>query len=275
MAARVVADALAKTLGQPVLADNKPGAQGALAAQALSAAPADGYTLLFAGASMFALPAVTQPAPFDALADFAPVSTVCDTIFGLFVHPGIPARSPGELLEYARAHPGKLNYASVSLAMDATMSLIFKAGGPTVTRVPYKGGPEAIADVIGGRVQLFFGPIGNGLAQARDGQLRLLASYPQRSPLAPEAPTLAEAGIVSERLPMFQMIVAPARTPRDVVERLSREINGVLGNTELRAQFDKLGLLARGSTSEQAAAEVRDVLRAYGQFVRDSKPAEK
>jgi tripartite-type tricarboxylate transporter receptor subunit TctC len=193
--ARITANQLSKSLGQPVVVENRPGADGAIAAQTVKAAAPDGYTLLFATNSVLAIPLLSKSAGFDAFADFMPVSTVGRFPFALFVHPEVPSKSVKDLVDYARANPGKLNYATVNPGEQLITGQFIKATGVDMVRVPYKGGAAALPDLVAGRIHVYFTPVGNGLAHAKEGRVRMLATLlPERTPLAPEVPTMAEAG---------------------------------------------------------------------------------
>lgn len=267
VAARVVAEGMARTLGQPVLVDNRPGAEGAIAVQAGTAAEADGHTLVLVAASMFALPMVVKPPPFD-VADLLPISTLGDLSFGLFVPAALPVKTARELLAYAKAQSQPLAYASISLAMDALSSALAEAGGVAMTRVPYKGGAQAMTDLVGGRLQVFLGPIGNGMPGVQEGRLRLLATHPHRSPLAPDVPTLADSGVGAVSTPLFMLVAAPARTPRAIVDRLGLAVEAALREPTVRARLESLGIAPRASSPEQAAEQVRLAVTAYAPVAR-------
>jgi len=270
-AARALGQALSKALGQPVLIENRPGANGAIAAQAVLAAPADGYTLLWGVASMVALPLLQKNSPFESLGEFTPVAIVGRFDYSLFVNPEVPARSVAEFTAYARAHPDKLSYASSGWGEYMAAAQFMKAAGISMVRVPYKGGASAASDLIAGRVQATIGPTFNGLQYARGGQLRMLAMLSmQRSALAPDVPTLAEAGVPGLVVPTWQAVFAPPKTPRDIADRLARETGRVLKEPEARAKFALLSLVAEDSTPEALTAAIKEDQRAWAAFVRDN-----
>ena len=269
--ARTVAQALAKSLRQPVIVENRPGADGSIAAQAVAAAPADGYTLLFAVSSMLALPIVNSPPPFDAIADFTPVSTVGRFTFAMYVNSRVPAKTVAEFIAYARAHPGELNYASATMSEYLAASQFMKASGIQLVRVPYKGGAQAMPDLVAGRVQVYFSPISSGLAQVKEGRLRMLAVLqPRRHPMVPDVPTMDEAGLAGVSVPSHQMILAPARTPAEAIERLADEVNLVLHDPAVRAQLELSALAIEGSTPQALAAQMRESSNAWTTFARDN-----
>ena len=275
-AARTVGQALSRSLAQPVVIENKPGADGTIAAQTVAAAPADGHTLLFAVASMMALPYLTQPAPFEA-SQFAPVSTVGRFAFGLYVHPSVPAKSVQELVAYARANPGKLNFASATVSEWLAAAQFMKATGTDMARIPYKGGAQAMPDLVAGRVQVYFTPVGPlALGHVKEGRLRLLATLTdERQAVVPDIPTLAEAGVRGVSVPTQQMILAPAGTPPAVVDRLSGDIGAALRDAGVRADLDKQSLIVEGSSPAQLDATLRVVSREWASFVSEHHLAER
>jgi tripartite-type tricarboxylate transporter receptor subunit TctC len=270
-AARTLGQALAKSLGQAVIVENRPGANGAIAAQAVLASPPDGYTLLWGVASMVALPLLQKNAPYESLAEFTPVAIVGSFDFSLFVNPDIPARTVTDFMAYARANPGKLSYASSGWGEFMAAEQFMKAAGISMVRVPYKGGAQAASDLIAGRVQATIGPTSNGLQYAKGGQLRMLAMLStRRSALAPDVPTMAEAGVPGVFVPTWQAVFAPPKTPRGIVDRLSRETSLAMKDPEVRARFEQQSLLAVGSTPEVLAAAIKEDQRSWAQFVRDN-----
>jgi tripartite-type tricarboxylate transporter receptor subunit TctC len=274
--ARIVAAPLGKALGQPVIVENKPGADGAIAAQSVSTAPADGYTLFFATTSVFALPYTMKPAPFELNTHFVPVSSVAKFDFCLYVNPDVPARTVQELIAYARAHPGKLNYATNNLGEQLVAAQFIRAaGGIEMVRVPYKGMAQTMPDLIAGNVQVFMGPMTAGLQFARDGRVRLLATLlAGRNAATPEVPTLEESGVKGVRLLSSQVILAPAKTPPEVVERLNQEMRRVLRDPEVRAQFERQAIVAEETTPEELRALFDGFDRIWAQFVRENRLAQ-
>ncbi|HET9579142.1 MAG TPA: tripartite tricarboxylate transporter substrate binding protein [Usitatibacter sp.] len=274
-AARTVGQALSRSLGQPIVVENKPGADGTIAAQAVAAAPADGHTLLFAVASMMALPYLTKPAPFEA-GQFAPVSTVGRFAFGLYVHPSVPANSVQEFVAYARANPGRLNFASATMSEYLAAAQFMKATGIEMTRIPYKGGAQAIPDLVAGRVHVYFTPVGPlALGHVKEGRLRLLATLThERLAVVPDVPTLAQAGVQGVSVPTQQMVLAPAATPGSIVDRLAREIGAALQDASVRSELDKQSLIVEASTPSQLGETIREISREWASFVREHHLAE-
>lgn len=267
--ARITARALEKSLGQPVVVENKPGAEGAIAANTVKNAPPDGYTLFFATSSSLATPLVSKAAGFDPIADFAPISTVGRFPYALFVANDVPAASVKDLVAHARANPGKLNYGTVNVGEQLAAAQFLKAANVDMLRIPYKQSP--VTELIAGRIQLYFGPVGMGLAHAKEGRVRILATMvPERTPLTPDVPTIAEAGIGAVAVYSYQMLLAPARTPREVVEKLSREINIAVANPQVRADLERASLVAEGMTPAELARQIAEANRTWVQFFRDA-----
>lgn len=255
--ARTVAQQLSVTLGQPVLVDNKPGADGLIAAREAMAAAPDGHTLLFATGGMMALPLVSKVPAFDWQADFAPVGKVGRVAFCLMVHPDVPARTVAEFVGYARANPDKLNYSTSTLGELMAAAQFMKATGTRMTRVPYKGGAQAMPDLLAGRIQVMFGPVTLAQSQVKNGGVRVLATVlPQRSLALPDVPTLTEAGVADVSVPTWQAIFVPARTPRPVVALLAQALQAVLAKPEVHAELDKRALFVESSTPQDLVATV-------------------
>jgi tripartite-type tricarboxylate transporter receptor subunit TctC len=251
--------------------ENKPGAGGAVAAQALLSAAADGHTLLWTIASMTGIPLLQKSSPFRSLADFAAVSVVGYFAFGMFVHPDVPAKSVAELVTYARANPDRLNYATGTLGEYMAAAQFIKATNISSVRVPYKGGAQLMPDLISGRVQLNFGPVSSGLQHAREGKIRMLAILaPERSTLAPQVPTLVEAGVTSVSLPTWQAIFAPPKTPRQLTARLAEQIALVLRDAALRERLNQQGLQPQASTPEALSLLVERDVGAWHTFIREN-----
>ena len=255
--ARTVAQGLSANLGQPVVVDNKPGADGTVALREAMAAPADGHTLLYATGSMIALPLQSRPMSFDWLSELAPVGKLGRVSFCLIVNPGVPAHSVAELVAYARANPDKLNYSTSTQSELMAAAQFMRAAGIRMTRVPYKGGAQAMPDLLAGRIQVMFGPVALALPQLNNGGVRVLATVlPRRNASLPEVPTLAEAGFAEVAVPTWQSIFVPAKTPRTVVNRLAQGLQTVLAKPEVRAEFERRALFVEQASPEELAATV-------------------
>lgn len=270
-AARLLGQALTASTGQPVVVENRPGGSGSIAARVVLAATPDGHTLLWGVASMAALPLLQKSSPFQSLAEFAPVSLVGRFTYALVVHPDVPAMSVADLVKYARANPGKLAFATGTLGEFMTTAMFMKATGTELVRVPYKGGAQAMPDVVAGRVQLHFTPIQFALPYAKEGKLRLLATVlSQRSAVAPDAPTMAEAGVQGVSTPTWQAIFAPPGTSKDVVGRLSTDVIRVLRSPELRSRFEQQALLVEASSPGALAAVIAEDFVKWRSFIREN-----
>jgi tripartite-type tricarboxylate transporter receptor subunit TctC len=271
LGARIFAQPLGQALGQTVIIETRPGADGAIAADATMKAAPDGYTLLYATNTAFSwVPAVRKQPPYDPVADFTPVSMIGQFGFFLFSHPSVPATTMTELLAYIRANPGKLNYGSGnSTAMLSTAQLVQREK-LDVVHIPYKGDGPLTIDLLGGRVQFAIATPGNAAPQVREGKLRALATMlPSRSPLLPEAPTMAEAGMQGLTITPWGGVFGPKGMPRDITDRLSRELIALLGRAEVREAFGKLAFEPRGSTPEELAAFTKDQLEIWRRVVRE------
>lgn len=270
MAARAVAQTFLKQTGQSVLVENRPGASGAVAAQAVMSANADGKTLLWTLSSMTAIPLLQKASPYQTLAEFAPIGLVGRFTYGLFVSNEVPARTVGELTALMRARPGNLNCAYGTLGDYMAAAQFAAASASRFEYVPYKGGAQLMPDLIAGRVHFNFGPIPNGIANVRAGKLRMLAALaPKRSVLAPDVPTLSETGIATGPLPTWQAILAPPRTPAESTARLAKELGNTLREPALRSQLEQLALVPE----EPSPAELRDTiaqdLEVWRRFIRE------
>jgi tripartite-type tricarboxylate transporter receptor subunit TctC len=267
---RIIGQALSKNLAQPVIVDNRAGADGAIGTLAVIKSQPDGYSLLIgAPAAIFGPQALHRNPPFDLLTDLTPVTLIGRSNFLLYVHPSVPARTLAELIAYARAHPDVLSYGSGNtIAILATFQLA-RAADIRMVHVPYKGDAPVIVDLLAGRVQVLFSSTVNALAHAKEGRLRALAAL-QRSSLAPEIPTMAEAGMPISLIDVIWGIYGPAKMPREIVARLSRESNLVLQDPEVRAQLARQGFEAEGSTPERLATLVKEQLAVWTRIARES-----
>ena len=269
---RIIAQPLGQALGQPIVVDNKPGADGIIAAVEVMKAAPDGHTIILATNSpLSAAPHLRKSLPYHPIDDFTPISFVGNYTFFIVVHPGVPAKSLGELIEYARGNPGKLNYATgnttaiVSTAMFATLAKI------RMQHIPYKTEPPAVTDILSGQIHLMFSSYSTVAPHLREGRLRaLVTTLPERSPLIPEVPSIVEAGFPKFPIVPWAGVVGPAKMPKEVVERLNRELNVILKRADVRESLAKQAFAPRGSTAEEMAAYVKEQLEIWGKAIRDA-----
>jgi tripartite-type tricarboxylate transporter receptor subunit TctC len=272
--ARVYAQKLSESMNVQVVVDNKPGAGGNIAATEAARAPADGYTIFYNTSAITIAPSLYSRIAYDTLKDFAPVALTATVPLVLAVHPSLPARNVQELIAYAKANPGKLNYASSgSGTITHLAAALFAAqAGLQMQHVPYKGSAPGIADVAGGQVQLMIDSILTILPYAKDNRVRPLAiAIPRRSPSLPDVPTLEEAaGMPGFEMSAWQGIVVPVATPKEIVVRLNAEVNKAAQNADLRARLAATGSEVLGGTSEAYAAYIKSELARWGKVVKDA-----
>jgi len=262
--ARSIGQKLQELWGQPVIVDNKPGATGNVGAEIVAKSPPDGYTLMLADIGSLAIsPSVFTNLPFDPVKDFSPVLMVAYSPHILAVHPSVPAKDVKELIAYAKANPGKLNFAVSGTGGANHLAGIEFAmrSGIKWAYIPYKGGAQAIADVMGGQAQVLFNGMLATYPAVKDGKLRGLAiSSEKRFASAPDLPTVAEYGFPGFETGSFQGVVAPAGTPKDVVATLHDTISKVLATPEMTDRLSKAGAELRPQSPEQ-----------FGQFIASEK----
>ena len=267
---RVLANSVSQSIGQPLVVENKAGADGAIAAAEVAKAPADGYTLLMATNSpMSAVPAMKKNPPYDPVADFTPISDVGRYTFFIVVHPSVPAKTLAELISYARANPGKLNYATGNTTGIVSTAFFASQAKIDMLHVPYKGEPQAITDLVAGRVQLMFASSGTSLPHVREGKLRaLVTTLPKRSGILPEVPSIAEAGMPQFSITSWAGLFGPAKMPRDVVERLNREFGAAMTRADVQTGMDRLAFALSPSSPEQLGVFVKDQMESYRRTLR-------
>jgi tripartite-type tricarboxylate transporter receptor subunit TctC len=258
--ARIVAQHMSATLGQPIVIDNKPGAGGVIGADAVAKAPADGYTVLY-DASAFSVNPSLRKLPFDAAQDFVPVSLVATAPQILVVPPDAPYRTVAEFLDFARRNPGALNFASAGGGTGSHLAgeALNEQARIAMTHVPYKGGAPALTDVMGRQVSAYFGNVASTLGYVRSGKLRALAvSSSRRVSSLPDVPTLAESGLKGYDVVEWNGVFLPRGTPPDVVRKLAEAVQAAVKDPQVDAKLLQLGLVPAGTAPASFSKFVRD-----------------
>ncbi len=270
---RAVGDKLSVSLGQPVVPDNRVGANGAIAHQIVATAPPDGYTIGMSGTSPLVLaPHQFRNLPYDPTKDFAYLACPGTTPFVLDVHPSVPVKTVQELVAYAKANPGKLNFGSAGMGNSAHLSaeLFKRATGIEMVHVPYKGNALAMQDLIAGNIQVLFDPVQTSIPQIQAGKVRPLAVTSRtRFAELPNLPTVAESGYPSYEFVVWYAFVAPAGTPAPVVQRLNADINKAVVDPEMKKKFAALGADLTASTPAECAAFVKRELTQWGKLMAE------
>jgi tripartite-type tricarboxylate transporter receptor subunit TctC len=258
---RKMAPALGEALGQPIVVENLPGAGGNLAMSAVARATPDGYTLLMGSPGLATNSSLYANLGFDPLRDFAPVAMVGSVQNVLLVRPKLPVNSVAELVAYAKQNPGKLNYASpgVGTSLHLAAELFKVQTGIQMVHVPYKGGAQAMTDLMGGQVDVMFNVLPSAMPQIKAGTVKALAvTGARRATLLAELPTMIEAGVPGYTAITWNGIVAPAATPREIVARLNEAVNRVLRTPEMQKAFADIGQDVLVGTPEQFDTLIRD-----------------
>lgn len=269
---RLIAQKLTEAWSQQVVVDNRAGAGGTVGVEMLAKAPADGYTIALASfGNILVGPSLFPKLGYDPLKDLAPVVLVSQPPGLLVVNPGLLVKNVTELIAYAKANPGKLNYGS---AGNGTWNHLFAEHfkaltGIQMTHIPYKGANPAVTDVIGGQIQVSFAPFPAAVPQIKSGRLRVLGvTSAQRSPVLPEVPTIAEAGLPGYSAATWFAVLAPAQTPQALIVRLNKDINAALLRPEVKAAFAADGTEPAGGTPEQLRESMRTGIKQWGELVR-------
>ena len=272
LTARLIGQKLSETLGQPVVIDNKAGANGSLACDIVAKAPADGYTFLLIDRGAFGInPSLYRHLSYDPLKDFAYITIATEAVYVLVVNPAVPAKTFRELVQYAKSKPGQVNYASngIGSMFQLNIERMDAREGIKLTHVAYKGAGPAITAVVQGESALTVTSPAGVIGYIQDGKLRALAvGASKRLDILPDVPTMAEAGGGSDTLvPTYFAFAAPAGTPRPVVMKLNAEINRIVHMPDIAERLAKAGLDPVGSTPEAFAAEVKRDVQRFGTLV--------
>ena len=258
--ARLIGQRLAERMKQPFTIENRPGAGGAIGSVAVAKSPADGYTLVMATVNSHGInSALIKDLPYDAVRDFAPITIVGNTPNVLAVNPSVLAKNLAELLALARAKPGGLNFGSTSQGGSPHMSgeLLKSMAKVDITHIPYKGAGPMLIDLIGGQVQMGFDNLPSTIGHIRSGKVRAIAvTTPKRSPVAPEIPTMAESGLPGYEVSAWFGLLAPAGTPKAVIDALYGNVAAILKQPEVVKQLFELGAEPGGNTPEAYAKQI-------------------
>lgn len=267
--ARVVGERVAAKLGQQVIIDNKPGADGAVAGVEVRRAAPDGYTVMLASNSaMSGMPAMRAIPPYDVMADFSPITIVGRYAFFVFVHKDLPATTLKELVAYMKANPGKVAYGSGNTTGRLSIAAIAAAHGLEATHVPYRGEPPAMTDLVTGRIQVMVATHGTGGSHARDGTIRPLAVIlQQRSPLMPDVPTIVEAGFPEVDIAGWAGLFGPANMPREIVTLLNKSYSDAMSEPAVKQRMAEMDVVLTPSTPEKLATFTERQLEAHRKIV--------
>ena len=258
--ARIAGNELTASMGQPIVVVHKPGADGALSALDVKRSTADGHTFLFGTNSPLAVvPNIRKEPPYDVMKDFTPITFMGDNTFFIVVHPSVPAKSIAELIAYAKANPKALNYVVGNTYALVSTAMFAVNNGIVMNPVSYKSEPDAMADLLSGRVHLLNGTVTNVAAHVRDGKLRALATtLNERSPLMPDVPSFPEAGQAKFPIGPWFALVGPAGLPGDIVARMNKEMVAVLAKPTVKEAMLKQGFMAKSSTPEALASYMKE-----------------
>ncbi|WP_454754052.1 Bug family tripartite tricarboxylate transporter substrate binding protein [Cupriavidus necator] len=269
---RLFADWLQGSMGQPGVVENRPGANTAIAADAVSRSAPDGYSLLLATDAFLTMPQLTKQS-FDPLKDFVPVGTVGLTHFVLAVHPSMPVNSVRELIAYAKSHPGQISYGSSGNAGTSHLGLekFKQLTGANMVHIPYRGAGPALTDAVSGQYQVSLWTPLAVAQQVKTGKLKALAvTGSKRVPLLPQVPTFAEAGLPAFEHKVWYAVFAPAGTPRPIVDQLNGEIKKMLASPKIRQKFEDAGVEPLVSTPEQLASMMRSDTNELGKLIKSA-----
>jgi tripartite-type tricarboxylate transporter receptor subunit TctC len=272
--ARAVGAELNKVWGQPVVIENRPGAGGNIGSDAVAKSPPDGYTLVMGTVGTHGInPGLYPKMPYDAVKDFAPVTLVASVPNLLVVHPSVPAKSVKEIIDLAKAQPGKLTFASSGNGTSIHLAgELFKTmTGIEMVHVPYKGSAPAVTDLLGGQVQMMFDNMPSALPHVKAGKLRGIAvTSAKRSPAVPDLPTIAETGLTGYEASSWFGVLAPAGTPKDVIAKLNEAIVKALGTPDMQEKLSSQGAQPIGNSPAEFAAHIQAEIAKWAKVVKAS-----
>lgn len=269
---RVVAEALGKRLGQPIVVENKAGASGNIGTQLVALAPPDGYTLVLGfDGTLVINPHVFANFPIDVQKDLAPVGKIGDATLIIVAHPSFPAKTLQELIAHSKNDPKGVSYGSSGVGGTPHIAgeLLAQKTGAKLVHVPYKGGGPAMTDALGGNIPMVFTAVAGAMQHVKAGRLVPIAvSSATRSPALPDVPTFIESGVADFQADSWVAILAPAKTPRAVIEKLNKELNAVLSDPAIVQKLGTLGVVATPGSPEKLAEQIRVDLDKYGKVVK-------
>ena len=272
--ARSVGNELTKSLGQPVVVENRSGAAGNIGADAVAKSAPDGYTLLMGTVGTHGINSgLYAKMPYDAVKDFAPITIVAAVPNMLVLHPSVPAKTVKELIDLAKANPGKITFASSGAGTSIHLSgELFKTmAGVDILHVPYKGSSPALTDLVGGQVNIMFDNMPSALPLVKGGRLRAIAvTTSKRSATMPDLPTMAEAGLPGFDASSWFGVLAPAGTPKDIINKLNAAIVKALGTPEMKDKLSSQGAEPIGNTPEQFATHIQSELVKWAKVIKES-----
>jgi tripartite-type tricarboxylate transporter receptor subunit TctC len=272
---RLIAEQLSKRLGQQVIVDNRPGASGNIGTQQVAVAEPDGYTLVLGfDGTMVINPHVFEKVPFNTTRDFAPIGKIGDAILILVAHPGVAATTLKDVVALSKSQPGGLSYGTSGTGGTPHIAgeLLKMRTGASLVHVPYKGGGQAMTDVLGGTIPLVYTAVAGAHSHVKSGKLRGIAvSSVKRSPSLPEVPTFIESGIAGTgdfEISSWVGLLAPAKTPKAIIDKLNTELNAVLSDSDVREKLNIMGISATPGSTERFGEEIKRDLARYGQVVK-------
>ena len=269
---RLIADQLGKRLGQQVIVDNKPGASGNIGTQLVASAEADGYTLLLGfDGTMVINPHVFPKVGFDTLKDFAPIGKIGDAVLILVAHPNFPAKSLKDVIALSKSQAGGLSYGTSGTGGTPHIAgeLLKQRTGANLVHVPYKGGGQAMTDVLGGNIPLVYTAIAGAIPHVKSGKLHPVAvSSAKRASSLPDVPTFIENGVTDFEANSWVALLAPVKTPKAIVDKLNTELNAVLNDPEVREKLNGMGITATPGSADKFGEEMKRDLARYGQVVK-------
>lgn len=272
--ARSIGIKLSETMGEQIVVDNRAGGNGNIGMQIVAEAPPDGYTIVLGYIANLAIgPHLYAKLPFDPVKSFAPITLLAESPNILVAHPSLPVKNMKELIAYAKAHPGKLNFGSASVASVGHLTgvMLNQMAGIDMQHVPYKGSGQAVVDVVGGQIQLMFSGMSSVMPHVKAGRLKaLVVTGAKRSPAVPDVPTIAESGFPGFSATAWYGVLAPAKTPKPIVKRLHDEIVKSLAQPDVKQRLESVGFELIGGTPDQLAEHIKTEIKKWEKVVKAS-----